>query len=233
MKFRFTIPVLVATLAFFGPAAFQIKADAQTSSSTVKKVSSQPTSFQCISKGKAFATVARKGTLVSTPMIIWESYVFGPEYTPQQRCKTVSQRLTSAVAKNGGLLKNLLLTTGRVQGQTVVCYVNTGAARCDSSNTLFTLKPENARDPGAALASLLRFGAGATNSTLHESAGGEDVAVDLEAAVEEAFAAGSHEAAAEGDDLDSSFEAAGDQNTPAVEPSNTPSAETDTNQGGW
>jgi hypothetical protein len=75
---------------------------------------------------------------------------------------------------------------------------------------------------------------GATDSALHESAGGEEnVVVDLEAAVEEAFVAGSHEAAAEGDDLDSSFEAAGDQNSPAVEPSNTPSSETDTDQGGW
>lgn len=208
MKFKFPISVLVATLAFSGNLAFQ--AEAQTSQNT----SSTPvTVFRCVPQGKAFATIAQRGTRISRPMIIWESYVFGPEYTPQQRCQNVSQRLTMAVAQNGGKLRNLLLTTGRVDGYTVVCYVNSGAPRCNRSNTLFTLKPENAQDPGAALAGLLVFGKTGSGSPLRESAGGEDDdgVVDLEATVEKAFAAGSHESAGEA------------PNSPKVQPSSTPS----------
>ncbi len=133
-------------------------------------------------------------------MIIWKTNIFGPEYTPETRCQTISQRLTRAVAQNGGSLRNLLLTTGRVSNYTVVCYVNTGAPHCNNRNTLFTLKPESAKDPGAALASLLRFGAGAGGGPLLQDADGEEQpAVDLSAAVDEAFA-GSDLQSADSDD---------------------------------
>lgn len=220
MKFRFSIAGLVATLAFSGVVAFQTEAQANPPSRNNR--SNQTTVFQCIRYGKAFATIAQRGDRRSAPMVVWESYVFGPEYTPEQRCKNVSQRLTSAVAQNGGKLRNLLLTTGLINGQTVICYINTGEARCNRNNTLFTLKPENARDPGAALAGLLRFGQSGSGTALHESAGGEDedVAVDMEAAVEEALAAG--------------HESAGDsQNSPEVKPSEARIPETDGNQDGF
>lgn len=213
MKFRFPILVLVATLAFSGAVAFQTEAQAQHSSQN--NPSNQATVFRCVPQGSAFATIAQRGSRRSDPMIIWESYVFGAEYTPQQRCQKVSQRLTMAVAQNGGRMTNLLLTTGRVNGQTVVCYINTGVPHCNRSNMLFTLKPENATDPGAALASLLRFGKTGSGSALHESAGSEDQdVVDLEAAVEQALAEGSHE------------EAGDSQNSPEVEPSYAPSPQT-------
>jgi hypothetical protein len=132
-------------------------------------------------------------------MITWQRQV-SAEYTPQDRCQLVSQKLTKAVAANGGRLSNLLLTTGKIKNETVICYVNSGAS-CDTSNTLFTLSPENARDPGAALANLLRFGQRADFSAIRESASGEGetastAAIDMEAAVEEAFSAG-HESAGE------------------------------------
>lgn len=229
MKFRFSIPGLVATLAFSGAMAFQ--AEAQAKPPSRYNSSNQATVFQCIRYGKAFATIAQRGDRRSAPMIVWESYVFGPEYTPQQRCNNVSQKLTNAVAQNGGKLRNLLLTTGRINDQTVICYINSGEARCNRSNTLFTLKPENARDPGAALAGLLRFGQSGSGTALRESAGGEeDVAVDMEAAVEEALSAG-HESA--GGDEDSSYQSVGNQNSPEAEPSEAPNPETGGNQGGF
>jgi hypothetical protein len=196
------MPILVPALAFSGAVAFQTEAQANPPSPK-NPSQNQATIFLCVSQDSAFATVAERGSRRSTPMIIWESYVFGLQYTPKQRCEIVAQKLTTAVAQNGGRLRNLLLTSGRVNGQTVICYAKTADPICNSSNLLFTLKPENAKDPGAVLASLLRFGQGAASgSPLRESAGGEDededVAVDLEAAVEEAFTAGSREA---GDDF--------------------------------
>lgn len=179
MKFRFSIPVLVATLALSGAAVFQTQAQAQSSSTT----------FHCVKSGSGFATVARRAGKQSPPMITWQSQIFGPEYTPEVRCNNVSQRLSSAVAENGGSLRNLLLTTGKINGQTVICYINVGAPRCNGSNMLFTLNPENARDPGAALASILRFGAGTGGGPLRQSSSGLPT-VDLQEAVDGAFAAG-------------------------------------------
>lgn len=230
MKFKFPLPFLVATLAFSGTVAFQTEVQAQYSS--VSNPPQNQTTFDCVRQGKAFATIAQRGNRRSGPMIIWESYVFGPEYTPQQRCEAISQKLTDVVAQNGGSLRNLLLTTGQVKDYTVICYVNkTVEARCNNDNTLFTLKPENARDPGAALANILRFGAGGGVSPLRESAGGEnptveDVAIEMEAVVDQAFAARHESAGADNSNLIEST-------TPVEEPSNIPAAQKDSDQVGW
>lgn len=188
MKSRFAIAVLGSILAVSSAVAFQAEAQAQYRSQNYQ--SSRVTVFQCVRYGKAFATVAQRGDRRSAPMIVWESYAFGSEYTPKQRCNTVSGKLTRAVAQNGGKMTNLLLTTGIVKGQTVICYINTGEVGCNPSNTLFSLKPENAKNPGAALAGLLRFGRSGSGTALHESAEDEDVAINMEAAVEQALAAG-------------------------------------------
>lgn len=207
MKFKFSTPVLVAALALSGAAVFQTQAQAQ----------SAPTTFHCVKSGSGFATVARRGGKQSPPMITWQSQIFGLEYTPEVRCNTVSQRLTSAVAQNGGSLRNLLLTTGRVNGQTVVCYINVGSS-CNSNNMLFTLNPENARDPGRALAKLLRFGVGdASGGPLLQSAGG----VNLEEAVDAAF-----------DGASEPSEMPGNSNNPGDQPSVTPEPQPGENQGG-
>lgn len=185
MNFKFPIPVLVATLAFSSAITFQNEVQAQPQ----KKMA---TVFRCVRSGQAYATIAQRGNERSAPMITWERYV-SAGYTPQQRCQIVSQKLTRAVAQNGGRLSNLLLTIGVVNGETVICYVNSGA-RCGINNTLFTLSPEGAKDPGAVLANLLRFGQRGSYTVIRENAntGGykEAVdAVDMEEAVEKAFAA--------------------------------------------
>lgn len=217
MKFGLFIPILVAALGFSSAVAFPTAAQAQNRSRN--NPSNQATAFQCIAQGRGFATVAVRGTKRSNPMIMWESHAFGSQYTPQHRCRTVSNKLTRAVAQNGGRLTKLLLTTGLVNGQTVICYVNTGVQGCNPSNTLFTLKPENAKNPGAALASVLRFGRYGSGSALRESVGEEeDAAVDLEAAVEEAFAIGRYESADEHNDLGSTSESTSTRNSLRVEP---------------
>jgi hypothetical protein len=234
MKFKFFTPVLLTTLAFSGAVAFQPQVQAKPANSN-----NQSTVFRCVRSGSGFATVAERGGRRSAPMITWQRYV-SAEYTPEARCNSVSQKLTNAVAQNGGSLRNLLLTSGRVNSETVICYVNSGA-RCNTSNTLFTLSRENASDPGSVLASLLRFGAGASGGPVPESAnGGEDTPteVNMEAAVDEAFSAGTYESAG-GSEPDSapspnpSESAGGNENTPSAEPSEVPTSETGGNQGGF
>lgn len=195
MKFKFSISILAISLTCASATGFQERVGAQNATRTQvtpQNTPTQATTFICVRSGNGFATVAARGNQRSAPMITWQRQV-SAEYTPQERCQMVSQKLTKAVAANGGRLSNLLLTTGIIKNETVICYVNSGAS-CDTSNTLFTLSPENAKNPGAALANLLRFGQRADYSAIRESASGEAEtapanAIDMEAAVEEAFSA--------------------------------------------
>src|SRR4028119_1320570 len=149
---KLTTPLLASALVFVGTVAFasQVQAAPSTKSKKTK------TTFQCVTSGRNIATIARRGNVKTDPMIIWKSTEFGREYTPWQRCQIVSNRLTQAVAQNGGRLSNLQLTTGIINNLPVVCYVN-GRARCNSQNLLFTLDKRNAKNPGDALTRLINF----------------------------------------------------------------------------
>ncbi|MFB2833133.1 COP23 domain-containing protein [Floridanema evergladense] len=116
------------------------------------------TTFECVTEGRSYATVARRGDRVTSPIILWRTYEFGSQYTPQNRCLMVSDRLTRAVNENGGRLTNLELTTGRVNGLPVICYTNGGQYGCNSRNLLLTLDSRNANNPNTALDNLLNFG---------------------------------------------------------------------------
>lgn len=136
---------------------------------------SQPTvstSFNCIQQSNGWATVAKRGNAVSeNPLLTWSSTEFGDEWTPEQRCQTVSKKLTEVVAKNGGKLAKLDLTTGKVDnGYTVVCVVNAGQKSCDRNNMLFTLNKQNSKNPGEILVKITNFASGAaSNSSVAES----------------------------------------------------------------
>lgn len=45
------------------------------------------TTFHCVRLGNGFATVAKRGEKTTSPMITWNSTVYGPKYTPQRRCE--------------------------------------------------------------------------------------------------------------------------------------------------
>ena len=187
IKSKFTAQLLVATLALSGiiisSAEVQAKSNKPGSNGlesgesgmpSVKQLSAnQQTTFYCGSAGNHFATFAKRGAQRTGPMIIWKSAAFGPGLTPEARCKQVSNRFTTAVKNNGGNMRNLLLTTGRVNGRMVVCFVNT-AEYCNSENILFTLKPENANNAGDILANLLHFSRRARSIPVFESAGGNE-----------------------------------------------------------
>ncbi len=149
---KFTAPLLASALVFAGTAALASQVQAAPTSNW----NNTRTTFQCVTSGRNFVTIARRGNVTTDPMILWKSTEFGREYTPWQRCQIVSNRLTKAVAENGGRLSNLQLTTGIVNNLPVVCYVN-GRGRCNSENLLFTLDKRNAKNPGDALTRLINF----------------------------------------------------------------------------
>jgi hypothetical protein len=183
---RLITEILAAILTLFGAAACSTTTvstpgiqpavptsnnPATTSAPTISQ-SNIATTFNCVQQAMGWATIAQRGNAISqSPLLTWNSTEFGTDWTPEQRCKTVSQRLTDAVAKNGGKLASLDLTTGKVDnGYTVVCVVTATQRSCDRNNVLFTLKKENSQNPSAILAKITNFAKGdASNPPIAES----------------------------------------------------------------
>jgi Circadian oscillating protein COP23 len=135
MIFHFTTKVFVSVFTVFSILSLTNEltpSQAQTTSPTA-------TTFHCVTLDKDYATIARRGSKQTLPMLIWKSTIFGPQFTPQLRCKIVSDRLTQAVAVNGGKLSNLILKVGPLNRNQVVCYVRSNAESCNAANLIFTL----------------------------------------------------------------------------------------------
>ncbi len=127
------------------------------------------TRFECLEKRPAgYATVARRGDLVTPPLLTWDT-TLGGGWTPEKRCDTVSQRFNQAVEINGGKLSYLRLTYGPLNGQTVICYTDDSNRPCSSSSLLFTLSPQNADEPRQVLVDLKTFALSASGSAIQES----------------------------------------------------------------
>jgi hypothetical protein len=108
-------------------------------------------------------TVVRKDDQQAV-MMTWTTNYFGPEFTNSKRCQIVSERLQKAANSNGGTFKGLELASGTVNGQTVICALQSGGKKCDNNNMLFTLKPENAGNPEAVIQQVLSFAADGSGS---------------------------------------------------------------------
>lgn len=126
------------------------------------------TTFNCIRSGENFATIARRGTRTTPPMILWETKL--GLWDAWERCRVVSQRLTAAVAEGGGTFQNLLLTYGRVNNQPVICYVRSMDSACNSQNLLFTLKPSDRGQESIILEKLVKFGVRGSGVPIQQSA---------------------------------------------------------------
>lgn len=124
--------------------------------------------FKCITQGSGFATVVSAGDR-NIPIITWNNPQFSPQFTPEKRCQKVSEKFQTAVNKHGA--GNLLLTTGVVKKQGVICLVNGGLLGCNPDNILLTLSGENAKDPGIALAKLLNISTTGSGSPIQERQG--------------------------------------------------------------
>jgi hypothetical protein len=101
-------------------------------------------------------SVVRKGDRQAV-MMKWNTGFFGKEFTPAKRCQIVSDRLQKAAELNGGTFKGLQLGSGNVNGQAVICVQQEGRDACSNKNILFTLKPENAKNPNAAIEKIMTF----------------------------------------------------------------------------
>jgi hypothetical protein len=116
-------------------------------------------------------TVVHKGDRQAV-MLSWNYGGFGSEYTPVKRCQIVSERLQQAANRNGGTFKDLQLASGTVNSVTVICALSAKSSNCDRQNMLFTLKPENSRNPEAIIQKIFSF-AKDGSASIEESAGGK------------------------------------------------------------
>ena len=146
------------------------------------------TTFQCLTNTSqgGYSTIAiRSNGTPTSPLFNWRRQDFAASgYTPQRRCNEVTGRLNTAVSQNGGLLNQLWLTTGRVNGLPVVCYMRGGDSGCNGLNTLFTISRSSPHysNPSRALTSLINFSLTGTGSAIEETSGQQYV--NLEKLVE-------------------------------------------------
>lgn len=173
MEAIFTGSVMVANLIFSGAMALP-EATPSPSGLALKETGfvaqTQSTTFRCVQNRNGFATIAQRGDRTTPPVITW-NYTLGRQYSPQKRCKIVSQKLTQIVVSNGGKLKNLQLMAGPVKNQVVICVVKNAQSFCNNSNMLFTLRPENARRADEVLARLNNFSIRGSGAPVAESDG--------------------------------------------------------------
>lgn len=239
MKFNLTAKVFFTTLALCGavvapaiaqtypgaypypapaPGAYPYPAPANYPTPTYKPPAPKITTFVCGRVGNWPATLVQvNGKTMQQPLLVFQT---ATDYlTPEQRCNNVSQRMTAAVAQNGGRLSNLLLTTGKVDRQAVICFVNTSET-CSRDNVILTLvRRENAKNPGKVLARIVRFARGGGGPATLESGGfeggGEEeivpTAVSLEEIVNEVA---SESGGLESGGIDPSFNQAPTNSTP-------------------
>jgi hypothetical protein len=187
---RFNFRILAAVLTLFGTVACstQTSSTANAEPSVEKAIApaevTEPTTFSCRQQGSGWATFVKKGMRdASIPLITWNTKEFGPEFTPENRCKIVSNKLTEVVAKNGGYLGKLQLTTGQVNGLTIVCVITPDQKNCNSDNQLFTLSKESAESPPETLVKITNFSKDKSNSESIKESGQFPSIISLETLV--------------------------------------------------
>jgi Circadian oscillating protein COP23 len=121
-------------------------------------------------------TVVQKGDRQAT-MLTWNYSGFGRDFTPEKRCQIVSERLQQAANINGGTFKDLQIATGTMNSQAVICALQSDSNKCDRKNLLFTLNPENARNPDAVIQKMFSFATDGSSS-INESATNRPAKVD-------------------------------------------------------
>jgi hypothetical protein len=182
-SFRLIPQIMAAVFTLFGMAACSTTTASAPDTST--QVSEPATTFKCVKQGSGWITIAKGGNVTISPMIVWNTIEFGPGYEPEERCKQVSERLTKAVADNGGKLGFLQLRTGVVNNRNVVCFVNDGQTSCDDKNMLFTLNQKNSQKPEEVLKKILNISeANATGNQIEEN--GNSASILLENLVQPA-----------------------------------------------
>jgi hypothetical protein len=173
MKHQLKTAIVVATLALSSivglgstvqalpPVDNTVDSSSNNSNVDPSEEANTGTKFSCLSQGNgSVATVGQRPGGQPIPVIIWTaqaSKYFGEKFTPQQRCQIVTKKLGQAVANSGGSLKDVVLMTGRANKNTVICVISASDTGCNGGNTLFTLKPENAKKADQILAQIMQI----------------------------------------------------------------------------
>jgi len=147
------ISAVVASSSIVGLSGIPVLAQ----TSPARQVAPASTTFHCVRVDNMFATIAKRADRATPPMITWQDTSFGSQYTPERRCQIVSDRLTQAVAQNGGRLVNLRLTYGPLNGFPVICYVRSREESCGSDNLLLTLRQDDRGKEMQILQQILTF----------------------------------------------------------------------------
>ncbi|MCH4904476.1 hypothetical protein GSN00_08795 [Cylindrospermopsis raciborskii CHAB3438] len=180
MNGKFPSTVLVATLALSGILGLghgQLKAQSSDDSFFDPSDRSQynGTKFTCVAQGSNWATVGQRPGGRPIPIIVWTkkgAQSFGENYNPKSRCEIVTANLNQAVEDSAGKLYDVVLTWGKLDdGKTVICALSLkDEGGCDGNNTLFALKPENAKDPNKVLETLTQISIkGSSAGTVRET----------------------------------------------------------------
>jgi Circadian oscillating protein COP23 len=135
------------------------------------------TTFACIRQNEVYVTVAIRGNRQTSPMITWKDNSHGANFTPEKRCKIVSQRLTKAVSQTNKL-NSLTMTHGLVNSMPVICYIKRKGEVCNAKNILFSLKASERGQEQQILDNLLSFSTKGSGSSIQESAGTTDTVED-------------------------------------------------------
>jgi hypothetical protein len=145
---------------------------------TTASAPAQKTTFRCVAQQNGgFATIAYNGRATAV-LLSWRTSYFGDQFSPQKRCQIVTERFNRAVNVNGGRMQNLLLLSGVLNNQNVICFGNQAGSSCNSENLLFTLRPGN--KPAKVLADMGKFSVRGTGTVFESGAGsGDQVSVDL------------------------------------------------------
>ncbi len=178
-----TLATIVPFTAQFATAQLPPIVDSQTDLTITDSQNQAPQEINIVNAGlqvscQNLTTVVQKGDRQAV-MLTWAYNGFGRDFTPEKRCQIVSERLQQAANINGGTFKDLQIASGTVNSQAVVCALQSNSNKCDRKNLLFTLNPENARNPDAVIQRMFSFAQDGSSSINESASTRPKVAVNL------------------------------------------------------
>jgi len=112
-----------------------------------KSAEAAPRTFSCKMVSGAWTTLVNESSQPERQIIRWTSPTGGPGYTPERRCKEVTNRMNDYFSKSGQFI-----TYGIKNEQNVIC--TTDGQGKDCLKLLYTLKPN--QDPKGTLEDLFQ-----------------------------------------------------------------------------
>lgn len=153
MRTKLALVFLLLVSSFLADGIFKRVAQAQ----------SQPNKFFCGLFQEKPATIARTPQGV-VPIIVWTKSLDNGLYNPLTRCRQVSARFENFYRNS--LLR--YITSGRSNGQNIICVAAVMGGKCLRDGLLFTLRPNDT--PRSTLIALFNISTGRASSIFYQSA---------------------------------------------------------------